>query len=98
MSTDPNLHDRAWMLQAYIEEDRSASEIADVLGVSVNQVKKALVLLNLRKTPPPEMDAERLYQLYVIEQKCLQATADEFGISVREEELAPLFETLLIQG
>jgi len=82
MSSNPKLNDLAWMQQSYIENDRSASEIADELGVSVNQVKKALILLNLRKTPPSEIETDQLYQSYVVGEKNLKATADEFGVSV----------------
>jgi 5-methylcytosine-specific restriction endonuclease McrA len=69
------------MQQAYICEDRSASQIAEELGISTNQVKKALALLGLRKTPLPEIDIEQLHQSYVAERKSLQDTADEFGVS-----------------
>jgi len=70
------------MRESYIENDKSASQIAEELGVTVNRVKKALALLNLRKTHPPEIDSEKLYQPYVVEKYTLQETADHFGVSV----------------
>ncbi|MBI5054614.1 MAG: HNH endonuclease [Chloroflexi bacterium] len=82
MDSDSCLGDLDWMRESYIENDKSASQIAEELGVSVNRVKKSLVLLNLRKTPPPEIDNEKLRQLYVVEERTLQQTADEFGVSV----------------
>lgn len=82
MDSDSYLDDLNWMRESYIENDKSASQIAEELGVSVNRVKKALALLNLRKTPPPEIDDEKLRQLYVVEERTLQQTADEFGVSV----------------
>jgi len=75
------LRDHQWMHKKYIEENNPASVIAVHLGVSTNRVKKALVLLNIRKTPSLSIDSNKLRRLYVTEQKPLKDTAAEFGVS-----------------
>ena len=47
MDSDSYLDDLNWMRESYIENDKSASQIAEELGISVNRVKSVSMKIKI---------------------------------------------------